>query len=76
MNVPSVFITSIMAAATDFGGLPSAGVLRITKTHTARCILEITYATASGTDVRRYITSYRSEDGGINNWKVITAVDI
>ena len=65
-----------MTAATDFGGLPSVGVLRITKTHTARCILEITYATASGTDVKRYITSYRSGDGGINNWKVITAVDI
>lgn len=63
----SIWIKNI-ASVNDFGGVPSVGLLQITKFTASRCILELNYVTASATSSRKYVASYASTPGTVSEW--------
>ena len=71
----SIWIKNI-ASVNDFGGLPSVGLLQITKFTASRCILELNYVTASATHSRKYVASYASTPGTISAWKELVSADL
>lgn len=63
----SIWVKNI-GSTSDFGGVPSVGLLQITKFTASRCILEINYATASANESRKYVASFKSGSSAISEW--------
>ncbi len=69
MSGKSIFITDIATPATDYGGVPVAGVLIIIKRSNSRTVLFNQRSVAAGSNVQIWSTTYSSTNSTIMEWE-------